>query len=746
MLEQMRKQGASIFVYLIFCLLIAIFVINFRPGQSRQDDNGCRGTSNVVISVDGNEATQTAFKMAYSSPYNWGTSKSKVHIALETLIRRELLANEGEKRGLLVNEDLVNEEIKKGFFFSATPPPPGQTEEIEAIYRPIRKMIQGVFDENGYWNLKAFTAWVASLNVSRNAYIEEQRRSILASMMGDILLESIQVSKEEALSEFLYEGNTATYDVVAFKPEMYRNSFRITDADIQRFLKDHADEVQARYKADERTYKGTKPALKLRQIFIAKAEPPKAEAPTPTPTPTPSNGAGSGSGSAAAAAGSGAGSAVTAKADDKKADDKKADDKKADKKADDKKADKKVATKPVGMPIEEAKAKLEAVKKDGKDKFAVAAATLNTDDSAKAVAGDIGWHTIDNAALGDKAVNDAVKTLKPGEMTPVIATDKGAYLILAEDKREGDLSFDQVKTELAWEMAKDVWSKEAAKRAALNALNGAKGAQLDELYQKDAPAGGGMDLEQLLNDPNIPEDQKAKLRELMKGAHGALETAPEKDIPAGWFETQEKTGSAAAPAPATPPATPTPATPAPKTGSAATQAAGSAAAPATGSATSAPAPATPPASPAAPIVASKDTLPLMADVPPPHVTRFNSKSRAKQMNGLGASKEAIAAVFDELQPGQLASRVYEGEGGAYIVVQLVQRNQPNVADFDKDADRRVAELRNARANAFLDEWLRDKCETLAKANKIKPNPELLIERDDQGKVLPVSYHPCMSFH
>ena len=52
-------------------------------------------TSNVVISVDGTEATQTAYKMAYSSPYNWATSqKSKVWIALETLIRRELLANE----------------------------------------------------------------------------------------------------------------------------------------------------------------------------------------------------------------------------------------------------------------------------------------------------------------------------------------------------------------------------------------------------------------------------------------------------------------------------------------------------------------------------------------------------------------------------------------------------------------------------------------------------------------------------
>src|SRR5260221_9846144 len=98
MLEQMRKQGASIFVYLIFCLLIAIFVINFRPGQSRQDDNGCRGTSNVVMSVDGSEVTQIAFKAAYSNGYNRGNGKQKVYVALDTLIRRGLLDNVSEDR------------------------------------------------------------------------------------------------------------------------------------------------------------------------------------------------------------------------------------------------------------------------------------------------------------------------------------------------------------------------------------------------------------------------------------------------------------------------------------------------------------------------------------------------------------------------------------------------------------------------------------------------------------------------
>jgi parvulin-like peptidyl-prolyl isomerase len=710
----MRKQGASIFVYLIFCLLIAIFVINFRPGQSRQnDDSGCSGTSNVVLNVDGTESTQTAFKMAYSSPYNWGTQKSKVHIALETLIRRELLASEADKRGLIVTEDLIMEEIKKGRFYSATPPPPGQSEDVEAIYRPIRKVIQGVFDQDGLWNIKAYKGWVAQLNISQNAYIEEQRRSMLAAMMADILTESVQVSKEEALKQWRFENDTATYDAVAFKPETYRSALRMTEADVDRYLKDHGDDVSARYKTDERTYKGTKPALKLRQIFIAKAEP---------------------------------------KAEDKKPDDKKSDDKKpADKTADKKPADdkKQPAVKPVGMPIDEAKAKLEAVRTAGAKKFADAAKELNTDANAKSVAGDIGWHSVDNAALGDKAVNDAVKALKVGEMTPVVVTDKGAFLLVAEDKREGDLSFDQVKREIAWEMSKDAYGKEAAKRAALTALAEAQGKTLDKLYDKEAPAPGGMDLEQLLEDPNIPEDQKAKLRQIIQQQkHGSLEVKDtgDRDIPAGWFETQQQAGSAAVPtAPAgsaAPPAAPTPA----PAGSATvpTTPAGSAATPA-GAGSAAPTPVTPPAPPAE-LTPSKDQLPAMSDVPKPHINRFGPSARAKQMPGLGQSKEAIDAVYGgDLHAGDLAKKVYEAEG-AFVVIQLVDRKTPNVKDFDKDADRRTAELRIVRANAFLDDWMRSKCEALAKDSKIKPNHELLVERDDQGKVLPVTYKPCMSFH
>ena len=143
------------------------------------------------------------------------------------------------------------------------------------------------------------------------------------------------------------------------------------------------------------------------------------------------------------------------------------------------------------MPIADAKAKLEAARAaigTARRSSRTSAKELNTDEAREDAAGELGWRTADNPMLGDKALSDAVKRLKPGEMTPVITTDHGAYLIVAEDRREGDSTFDQVKREIAKELARDTWGKEAAKRAAIAALDGARngvGTNLDQMYEKE---------------------------------------------------------------------------------------------------------------------------------------------------------------------------------------------------------------------------------------------------------------------
>src|SRR5688500_5928234 len=164
MLENMRRGGASIFVYIVFGGLVVVFVLGINPGGN-QSGGGCGSQSSVAVEVDGLDANDNAFQVAFNSQYNpaRGTEQRKYH-ALDTLILREMLAQAADQRGIRVSEELVEEEIKKGNFFYS-----GQRV-------PLR-----VYDEHEdgtrTWNIKRFKGWVAGHNVSIGAYKAEQMRS-----------------------------------------------------------------------------------------------------------------------------------------------------------------------------------------------------------------------------------------------------------------------------------------------------------------------------------------------------------------------------------------------------------------------------------------------------------------------------------------------------------------------------------------------------------------------------------------
>ena len=616
----MRRQGASVFIYVIFGILIAVFVINFGPqNKGNRDSGGCTADNNAVANVDGASISNTAYLIASQNGYNRGKERAKV--ALESLIRRELLAQEADSRGISVDKDTVGKEIKKGHFYIAG----------------HQLAIPGAIEDDGGFNPKAVHGWADNMRVSINSYYEEQRRGLQAHIMQQILLDSVTVSREEALSHFLFENNTITYDVVAFRPEAYDAAMKIGDAEVDRYLAAHDDEVKKRFADDERTYKHTNPAVLLRQIFVAKAD-------------------------------------------------------------------------------AAAKAKLEAARTAilaGKQKFADAAKELNSQDTDKVAGGLLGWRPVDNFGFADQPLAAAIKALKPGELTPVMSTDDGAYIVTVEDKREGDLTYDQVKRELARTLARETWSHEAARSAALTALADAQGKHLEKLYDKEE-APPNFDIQQLLDNPNMTDEQKQQIIEQLqkqKQRHGEI-SIPGKDRPAGWYADGDGGGG----------------------GSAAGS--GSGAAPAT--AAKAPPPA--PIDLMAPV---KEQLPAFGTVEKPKVTRFGQVPHSASMPGIGTDKAATTALWDELQPGSVAKVIYQGEGGAYLLVELVAKQTPNVTDFDKDAAAKTEALRDERAKKFLSAWISSRCDELAKAGKITYQTGLMRETDDNGKPVPNAYQPCM---
>jgi hypothetical protein len=109
----------------------------------------------------------------------------------------------------------------------------------------------------------------------------------------------------------------------------------------------------------------------------------------------------------------------------------------------------------------------------------------------------------------------------------------------------------------------------------------------------------------------------------------------------------------------------------------------------------------------------------------------------------GVDAAGAKALFDELAPNDIASRVFEADGN-YTIVQLVEKSQAKIEDFDKEADQILADMRAVRGRALVTDWLKARCKELDEAGKIKPMAELIAETDDKGKPLPTVYKPCMT--
>jgi len=173
----MRRQDTSIFVYLLFGILIAVFVYGIAP--TGQGKGGCGTQSNSVIEVDDTSANLSAYRIAYSNHFNRLRQRERVYFALETLIRREILANAATERGMRVTGEMVDEEIKKGYFFLGG----------------LRIQLGGaIFDEHEdgtrTWNVRKFKGWVNGLDVqSTSTYRDEQVRS---RVRLDLDLEDLQ--------------------------------------------------------------------------------------------------------------------------------------------------------------------------------------------------------------------------------------------------------------------------------------------------------------------------------------------------------------------------------------------------------------------------------------------------------------------------------------------------------------------------------------------------------------------------
>lgn len=570
---------------------------------------------------------------------------------MDMILQRELLAQAAENLGFRVSTDLVNEKIKNGEWYMLGYRVDGHNWFFD----------EGVFS---FSRLEGAARQLGLPNVDQ--FVEEQRRELMAETMRGLILGSVQISRDELLASFEHEHTRATIDYVKFRPAEYKRGLVLSDADIEAYASTHEEAVEKKYEADAANYKDVKPQARVREIFF--------ERETPNAEPPADDGA---------AAGAGADGKPAPKKQAKQAED------------------------PAKKKAEQAHRRLAA----GAD-FATLATKLSDDERSAKKGGDLGWRTVSAPGLGHAKLGEALAKLKPGEISDVIDTPRGFYILRVDELREGDLSLDQVRLEIAADMARDYYAREDALRAAEAALAQVQaGKKLDELFEREAKPvtpSPGFDIEELRK--NLPPG--TDIQEVLDGLRkkqGAI-IVESKDIPA---ETTAE----------------------PEPAKADDSAAGAADADAK-------------ADEAAAEKKTEDRppadakIPVPVDVKAPKLHKAGPFSRdAEKVPGVGESAELVKALFDQLENGQVADRVFEVDDG-FVVVQLVQREEPDLDLFARtEQDLRQSYLGGKGYDA-LREWVTGRCQKAVTDRQIVVNKELLSFNDDNGKPIPITYQPC----
>jgi peptidyl-prolyl cis-trans isomerase D len=260
MLQSLRENSRNAIIYVLFGIIIAAFILSFGPGSYK----GCGGTgTSYAAKVGGQTIGESEFRAAFidfGGPQA-GRERGVKEFVLERLIERELLAQEAERLGFDVSAKEAEDAIARGRLVLL-----GRDSPTASYF-----LKDGKFD---YQKFKDVVEKQFGMSIPR--FLEIERRELLADKMRELLRVSAKVSVDEVKAEFENRGRQVNLEYVKFSPRKYEDEVDVTPADVDAYVKAHADELKKKYEERSFLYKKLDKEAKLRQVFID-AKTPDAE-------------------------------------------------------------------------------------------------------------------------------------------------------------------------------------------------------------------------------------------------------------------------------------------------------------------------------------------------------------------------------------------------------------------------------------------------------------------------------------
>lgn len=277
--------------------------------------------------------------------------------------------------------------------------------------------------KDGKFNYESFKTFLQyELGVTPKAFITEQKKELLALRVRDLLRGSVAVSADETKADFIQKNRQVNLEYLRFTARRYEDQIALGDAEIAEYAAKNDAKLREAYEQKKFLYENVPAERKLRQILIKvpSGASPEAEG------------------------------AAKAKAQGL-----------------------------LDKLNKAAKATGSTSKKDGLA-FAELAKQSSEDPASAGRGGELGWRA--RGATGvSGAAEDTIFAAKTGALVGPLRGNEGFVIMKVEGSREGQISYDQVKLELAADKLREERAKDKAKAAADEALAKAKAHQADSL-------------------------------------------------------------------------------------------------------------------------------------------------------------------------------------------------------------------------------------------------------------------------
>ena len=215
MLDVLRASKGGIITWVFLAAIIVVFVISFGPGSLTHGGGGCGGAPSYAARVNGDTVPVVEFERMYR-PYADAYERDPQTRAMlpyyaaqimNRLVDDTLLAQEAERRGIVITADDLNQELWKNPSFQI----------------------------DGRFNLEKYRTVAGNMFGSVTAYEDMVKRALRVQRLQAAFMTAVQVPESDVHETWKTMSDTYDLSYVLFATADARAEAKVTDADAQAF-------------------------------------------------------------------------------------------------------------------------------------------------------------------------------------------------------------------------------------------------------------------------------------------------------------------------------------------------------------------------------------------------------------------------------------------------------------------------------------------------------------------------------